>query len=62
MKTYDEAVLQVAREYSHQVHDAMFPTFPYEKAVMIGFIFEIDPEKVVKRIKTLEVKNRKEWW
>ena len=62
MKTYDDAVLKVAREYSHKAHDAMFPTFPYDKAEMIGFIFGIDPETVVECIKTVEVENRKEWW
>jgi len=62
MTTYDQAMLKVAREYSNNIHDALMPTFPYEKADMIAFIYDVDTEQVCKRIKTVEVDNRKEWW
>jgi hypothetical protein len=61
MKTFEEAILKVAREYSHLVHDSTFPTLPYEKCEMIGFIFDMDPELVAKKVRTAEIKNRKEW-
>lgn len=62
MKTYDEAVYAVAAQYSHAIHDSLMPVFPYEKAEMIGFIYDVDPDQVCRRIKTVEIENRKEWW
>lgn len=62
MKSYKQAIAAVAKEYTHEVHDSMFPTFPFQKAEMIAFIFDVDVEKVVKQIKTAEIECRNDWW
>lgn len=58
MKTYDQSIHCVAKQYSKEALDSMSPRFPFEKAEMLSFIFDVDLKKVVKQIKTVEIDYR----
>lgn len=62
MKTYDQAVYQVAKEYAHDAHDNMFPRVNMDKVHMIAFIFGVDVKTVVADVKATFEENREVFW
>ena len=62
MKTYDEAVLKVAKEYAHKAHDSYFPKVNYSKVEMIAFIFSAEPDFVHAQVLDVFEQHRDEWW
>jgi hypothetical protein len=65
MKTYDQAVLKVARGYFHESRAAK--DAPYERSInsgmmrMVVFIYDVSWEKLIADIERLAKENATEW-
>lgn len=62
MKTYEEAVFAVAKEYAHEAHDSMMARVNMDKCDMIAFIFGLDANDVAEEVMGTFVENRAEFW
>lgn len=62
MKTLEEAIYAVAKEYAHEAHDSMFARVNMDKCSMIAFIFGLDANAVAEEVMGTFVENREEFW
>lgn len=61
MKTYEEAIYNVAEEYFHESMNTMMPRLNVNKARMIAFIFDVRIDDVCNEIVATARENSKEF-